>query len=73
MTRTLTIFEADVLRYRAQGYRDHEIARALPAGTTERDVRNAVLRAVRALGARTLDQAIQIQIHNQSNPNGDQP
>ncbi|MFG2913321.1 hypothetical protein ACGF0D_10580 [Kitasatospora sp. NPDC048298] len=61
MTRPLTPFEADVLRYRANDYKDHEIARAL--GLPERDVRNACLRAIRALGARTLDQAI--QLHNQ--------
>ncbi|MGW1174571.1 hypothetical protein ACWD4P_12725 [Kitasatospora sp. NPDC002543] len=64
MTRALTAFEADVLRYRTQGYRDYEIARAL--SRTERDVRNAVLRAVRALGAHSLDHAI--QIHNQPTP-----
>ncbi|MFJ6616658.1 LuxR C-terminal-related transcriptional regulator [Kitasatospora sp. NPDC091335] len=58
MTRPLTPFEADVLRHRANGYKDHEIARAL--NLWERDVHNARLRAVRALGARTLDQAIQI-------------
>ncbi|MFE6500737.1 LuxR C-terminal-related transcriptional regulator [Kitasatospora sp. NPDC057738] len=69
MTRPLTQREADVLRYAAQGYKDHEIARALGRDTTERDIHNARLRAVRATGARTLDQAI--QIHNQ--PTGDQP
>ncbi|MGA5819712.1 LuxR C-terminal-related transcriptional regulator [Kitasatospora sp. NPDC094028] len=58
MTRPLTPREADALRYRAQGLKDYEIARAL--NTTERDVRNAVARAVRALGARSLDHAIQL-------------
>lgn len=58
MTRPLTPFEQDVLRYRANGYKDHEIARAL--NLYERDVRNARLRAVRALGARSLDHAIQL-------------
>ncbi|MFD4394682.1 LuxR C-terminal-related transcriptional regulator [Kitasatospora sp. NPDC058478] len=67
MTRALTAFEADVLRHRAQGYKDYEIARAL--NLPERDVRNARLRAVRALGAHTLDQAIQ----NLNQPPGDQP
>ncbi|MFJ3793830.1 LuxR C-terminal-related transcriptional regulator [Kitasatospora sp. NPDC090091] len=63
MIRPLTEFEAAVFRYRTQGLKNYEIDHALGRNITERTVHNAVLRAIRALGARTLDQAI--QIHNQ--------
>jgi DNA-binding CsgD family transcriptional regulator len=61
VTRPLTPREADVLRYTAEGRSAYRIATML--GVPERDVRNTLMRAVQALGARTLDQAI--QIHNQ--------
>ncbi|MFJ5071669.1 LuxR C-terminal-related transcriptional regulator [Kitasatospora sp. NPDC088556] len=71
MTRPLTQRERDVLRYKAEGRSDYDISAALRI--TESAVHNATLRAIRAIGAigaRTLDQAI--QIHNQPEPNGDQ-
>ncbi|MFJ5070217.1 LuxR C-terminal-related transcriptional regulator [Kitasatospora sp. NPDC088556] len=64
-TRPLTPRETDVLRYKAQGRSDYDIACALRV--TESAVCSTVLRAIRALGARTLDQAI--QIHNQPQEN----
>ncbi|MFE2407054.1 response regulator transcription factor [Kitasatospora sp. NPDC059408] len=66
MTRPLTPRERDVLRYKAEGRTDYDIAAALRI--TESAVRGTVRRAIRKLGARTLDQAI--QIHNQ--PEGGQ-
>lgn len=67
MTRPLTQREADVLRYKAQGRTDYDIAAALRVA--ESTVRATVQRAIRALGARTLDQAIQLA--NQPEPTGD--
>lgn len=59
MTRPLTTREADVLRFKlTEGRRLPEIARAL--GTTEPDVRNTLARALRALGATSLDHALQL-------------
>ncbi len=58
MPRPLTSGERDVLRWKAADRSIHEIAQALR--TTERDVRNALTRAIRATGAQTLDEAVQI-------------
>jgi DNA-binding CsgD family transcriptional regulator len=61
MPRPLTPREADVLRYTADGRSAYRIATVL--GVPELEVRSTLKRAIRALGARTVDQAI--QIHNQ--------
>ncbi|MFD0405536.1 LuxR C-terminal-related transcriptional regulator [Kitasatospora sp. NPDC127116] len=65
MTRPLTPREADAMRYATRGHGALLIARAL--GITEGAARATLQRAIRALGARTLDQAI--QIHNQPTEN----
>ncbi|MFJ4091206.1 helix-turn-helix transcriptional regulator [Kitasatospora sp. NPDC089913] len=71
MPRPLTPRETDILRYKAQGRTDHDIGAALRI--TESAVRSTVRRAVRALGARTLDQAIQIANQLRPNTAPDQP
>ncbi|MGV9271496.1 LuxR C-terminal-related transcriptional regulator [Kitasatospora sp. NPDC003701] len=63
MPRPLTTREADVLRYVAQGLSTHNIAQALRCA--ESTVHATRSRIIRALGARSIDHAI--QIHNQPN------
>lgn len=61
MTRPLTPRETDVLRWTTQGWSTSRIADAL--GIAASTVRSAIARVLRALGARTVDEAI--QRHNQ--------
>ncbi|MER7707201.1 helix-turn-helix transcriptional regulator [Kitasatospora sp. NPDC097605] len=61
VTRPLTPRERDVLRFTADGLNAVLISRRLGVG--EQAVRAEIKRAVRALGARTIDEAI--QLHNQ--------
>ncbi|MEV7599887.1 LuxR C-terminal-related transcriptional regulator [Kitasatospora sp. NPDC089797] len=65
MTRPLTPREADALRYKAEGRTDYDISAALRI--TQSAVRSTTKRAIRKLGAKTLDEAI--QIHNQPTEN----
>ncbi|MFG3050349.1 helix-turn-helix transcriptional regulator [Kitasatospora sp. NPDC048239] len=57
MTRPLTIREAEVLRWTTQSWSTGRIATAL--GIAASTVRAALARVLRALGVRTVDEAIQ--------------
>ncbi|MGW4695183.1 hypothetical protein ACWEO1_22705 [Kitasatospora cineracea] len=58
MTRPLTVEETTILNQLAGGYTVGQLAARAPSRA--REIRNTAARARRALGARTIDQALQI-------------
>ncbi|RPE27330.1 hypothetical protein [Kitasatospora cineracea] len=58
MTRPLTVEETTILNQLASGYTVGQLAALAPSRA--RDIRNTAARARRALGARSIDEALQI-------------